>query len=271
MPSHPARIDVPVLAEHRRRHSFSVHEPRPAGAAARLARSGRTGNRTGICRVERCFFVRISRCLPVLLLIAQVLATAPASADELLVKVVDDEGVAVPGVAVVVEHADAEEVSARSHPDHAVMDQRDERFVPALLVVRTGTIVEFPNSDDVMHHVYSFSPARTFEIPLYQHRPPSPVHFDEPGLVVLGCNIHDQMIGHILVVDSPYFGVTDEHGTVRIDHRAAGGTLLVWHPDMGGIEHAVRRPADAQIEEVQLAAGHRPPPSADGALSWDDY
>ena len=97
----------------------------------------------------------------------------------------------------------AEPACGRSAPacpaQHAVMDQRELQFVPDCWWFSTGTLVEFPNSDQVRHQVYSFSGAKTFQLPLYAGAPHAPVLFDQPGLVTLGCNIHDDMVGYIYV------------------------------------------------------------------------
>lgn len=107
-------------------------------------------------------------------------------------------------------------------PARAEMDQRNYRFVPKVIAIRTNTLVYFPNSDDVRHHVYSFSPAKKFELRLYHGKTAKPVLFDQPGKVVLGCNIHDSMVGYIYVVDTPYFAVSDSSGRVQITDVPAG-------------------------------------------------
>jgi hypothetical protein len=98
--------------------------------------------------------------------------------------------------------------------------------------VPTGTAISFPNLDTVRHHVYSFSPARTFELKLYNGRPSTPVVFDRAGVVVLGCNIHDQMVGTVVVVDTPLFGRTDAAGRVVLEVPAGEHRLLTWHARM---------------------------------------
>ena len=99
----------------------------------------------------------------------------------------------------------------------AVLDQKNRMFVPHVLPIQTGTAVTFPNSDNVRHQVYSFSPAKKFQLPLYAGTPAAPVVFDKPGVVTVGCNIHDQMSAYIVVVDTPYFALTAERtrGAVR--------------------------------------------------------
>jgi plastocyanin len=88
---------------------------------------------------------------------------------------------------------------------NATIDQIDRQFVPRVTVLQTGTAVAFPNSDNIRHSVYSFSPPKIFTLKLYAGKPASPVVFDKPGIVVLGCNIHDNMLAWVLVVDTPYF------------------------------------------------------------------
>ena len=114
----------------------------------------------------------------------------------------------------------------------AVVDQRDKQFLPRVLAVRTGTTVSFPNSDNIRHHVYSFSPAKRFELRLYQGTPSEPVVFDKPGLVVLGCNIHDWMLGYVYVTDDPWFGVSDESGRIRLELPAGTYQATLWHPQV---------------------------------------
>lgn len=112
------------------------------------------------------------------------------------------------------------------------MAQRGRRFVPAVLAVQTGTAVNFPNFDTVRHHVYSFSPIKTFEIKLYAGTPAEPVVFDKPGTATLGCNIHDTMTAFVHVVDTPYFGRTGALGQVEIDLPPGEHRLQLWHPSV---------------------------------------
>jgi plastocyanin len=115
----------------------------------------------------------------------------------------------------------------------AVMDQRNRTFVPHVLPVQTGTAVEFPNSDDVRHQVYSFSDPKKFQLPLYAGTPASPVVFDKPGEVVLGCNIHDRMSAYVIVVDTPYFAATGRNGRVTLPNLGPGRYMVhVWHADL---------------------------------------
>jgi plastocyanin len=101
------------------------------------------------------------------------------------------------------------------------MDQRNREFVPHILVVQVGTWVDFANCDTVSQQVYSFSPAKRFQLPLYRGAVHPPVLFDQPGVVTLGCNIHDSMLGYIYVADSPWFGQT------ALDGRWLSGELPV--------------------------------------------
>jgi len=117
----------------------------------------------------------------------------------------------------------------------AVMEQKNRAFIPHVLAVQTGTAVRFPNLDDVQHHVYSFSPAKTFQLPLYKGSPPNPVIFDKAGVVTLGCNIHDQMSAVIVVVDTPYFEKTAANGRASLHDLEPGRyTVRAWAPEMRG-------------------------------------
>ena len=112
----------------------------------------------------------------------------------------------------------------------AVIDQVKRQFVPLVSVAQTGAAVTFPNKDNIEHDVYSFSPAKRFELDLYHGIPASPVVFDKPGLVVMGCNIHDQMVAYLLVVDTPYFAKTDATGAASIENLPAGAyKMTAWH------------------------------------------
>lgn len=112
----------------------------------------------------------------------------------------------------------------------AEIDQRNLSFTPQVLVVQTGTQVTFPNSDNVRHQVYSFSPAKRFELKLYSGTHASSELFDKAGLVTLGCNIHDWMLGYIYVVETPWFGKSDASGSIHLDVPAGRYTLQLWHP-----------------------------------------
>ena len=130
----------------------------------------------------------------------------------------------------------------------AVIAQQDRDFVPFLTVVQAGSAVDFPNRDPIKHHVYSFSPAKIFEIKLYAGKPAQPVTFAKPGEVAIGCNIHDWMEAYVWVVDSPYFAKTGADGRARIEDVPPGRyRLRVWHP---------RQRKVAATVEVDTASQH---------------
>jgi len=113
----------------------------------------------------------------------------------------------------------------------ATIAQRGREFVPYVSIVQTGSAIDFPNYDPMKHHVYSFSPAKTFEIKLYAGKPGKPVVFDKPGEVVIGCNIHDWMEAYVLVVDTPYFAKTGGDGRAQLPDVPPGHyRLRLWHP-----------------------------------------
>lgn len=128
-----------------------------------------------------------------------------------------------------------------------VIAQVAKQFDPMVTVVPVGTSVQFPNRDKVRHHVYSFSPAKTFELKLYAGMEANPVVFDKPGVAVLGCNIHDNMAAWVLVVETPYFARSAEAGKVSLANVPAGSyRLRVWHPEL---------PVGAPATDQALAVG----------------
>jgi plastocyanin len=128
---------------------------------------------------------------------------------------------------------------------HVVVDQRDKQFIPYVTAVQVGTAVSFPNSDNIRHHVYSFSPAKKFELPLYSGVPAQPVVFDKVGFVTLGCNIHDWMIAYVAVLPTPYFQVTRQDGRAVLKDLPAGQyTVQVWHPALKGQPEAFAQRVD---------------------------
>ena len=154
--------------------------------------------------------------------------TGAASAASLRVQVLDSAGKPLEG-AVVSLVSDAARRAVRPLPEQEIA-QENKQFVPAVRVVTVGTLVRFPNRDSVRHHVYSFSPAKKFEIKLYAGTPAAPVRFDQPGVAVLGCNIHDQMVGWVVVLDTPYFAQTDAQGQALLEGIPAGAhQLRAWH------------------------------------------
>ncbi len=135
--------------------------------------------------------------------------------------------------------ADAIVYAVPNVPAHAapgakyVIDQVNRTFVPRVNVVQSGTAVSFPNSDNIRHSVYSFSPAKKFALKLYAGKLTDPVIFDRAGLVVLGCNIHDIMVAWLMVVDTPYFARSDRGGTALLSRLPPGEyTLHTWHEPM---------------------------------------
>lgn len=116
----------------------------------------------------------------------------------------------------------------------AEMGQRDKQFSPRMIVVKQGTSVAFPNYDDIKHHIFSFSSAKIFEQALYKGGESEPVTFDKAGVVELGCNVHDWMVGYIYVASSPVFGISDSNGKASIGSKTSGEVQVkVWHELLG--------------------------------------
>ena len=147
-------------------------------------------------------------------------------------------------------------------------------FVPDLLVIPVGSTIEFPNSDSVNHQIYSFSPAKRFQLPLYRGKPYPPVQFDQAGVVTLGCNIHDEMLAYVLVTDALYFGRTDRAGGWSADVPLGRYRVAIWHPRLRDNQADLEREltvgdSDRADLTLRLAKPLEPAPLTDRAHSWD--
>lgn len=143
--------------------------------------------------------------------------------------------------------------------------QQNIAFDPFVLVVPVGSTVSFPNRDSVRHHVYSFSPVKKFELKLYGKEEARSVTFDKAGIVPLGCNIHDQMIAYVVVVDTPYAAKTGADGVAVIRNAPVGAVpMTVWHPYLKAARNQQVRPVTltAAGGREQVVADLRPAPAA---------
>jgi len=167
-----------------------------------------------------------------------VCGAAHAQSAEVVATVNDQHGKPVADAVIVAVPADGS-LRVPSKARDEVVDQVDKQFVPKVQVVLVGTPVTFPNNDNVRHQVYSFSPAKRFELPLYAGTPAQPIVFD------LGCNIHDWMIGFVYVSDSPYFAKTGADGKATLaDLPPRAYFVRVWHPQLDVAEDTTRKSID---------------------------
>ena len=143
------------------------------------------------------------------------------------------------------------------------ISQSKREFAPRVTLITVGTRANFPNFDTVRHHVYSFSPIKTFELKLYAGVPGVPVVFDKPGIAVLGCNIHDNMAAWVVVADTPWFARSAASGNARIEALPPGAyRLRLWHPGMSGLPEPTSvaftmGPSDAE-HSARLAVSGEP-------------
>ncbi|SRR5581483_5210888 len=119
---------------------------------------------------------------------------------------------------------------------HAVVDQRDRKFIPHISVVTVGTTISFPNNDTVFHNVFAEFEAKRFDLGMYPRGTSKTVRFDRPGLVAILCNVHSEMSAYVMVVDTPYYAIADAKGKFSIAGVLPGRYILrVWH-ESGEIE-----------------------------------
>lgn len=163
---------------------------------------------------------------------AALTCSIPAFAATVSVDVIGADGKPLAG-AVVIVNTSGKTAGVPKPSGRYEMAQQNIAFVPHVLIVPVGATVSFPNRDKVRHHVYSFSKARKFDLKLYGKDETRSVVFEKPGVVALGCNIHDAMNGSVLVVDTPYAVQSDAKGHATIAGVPAGGaTIRVWHPSI---------------------------------------
>ncbi|MBE8168474.1 MAG: hypothetical protein HAW66_08925 [Shewanella sp.] len=128
----------------------------------------------------------------------------------------------------------------------ATVIQKNKKFAPYLTVIQKGTKTSFVNKDDITHHIYSAIGPERFSFKLRAEQSNSSVKFEESGHIAMGCNVHDWMSGHILVVDTPFYGFSDAKGHIDFSQAHAGEyQLVVWHPQLQSNENR-------QIEDIVL-------------------
>lgn len=190
-----------------------------------------------------------------------------AGAGERTITVTGDDGAPLKYAVAYVESPSLAEKAAQGERPDVKIDQRDQQFSPHSAVLQRRSSVEFPNHDDTRHHVYSFSSTKRFELPLFGDETPRPIVFEDTGVVVLGCNIHDHMLGYLLIVDTPVFANADADGHIELkgvpDDEDA--VMRVWHPGLGddSVGERVDHSEDQTIS-VSLSVVDEPPPEPTG-------
>ena len=175
---------------------------------------------------------------------AVLLTPAAAQAAPVSIDVRGADGKPLAGAVVTVEMP---KIAAPAPRGPYAIEQRNIAFDPHVLIVPVGATVSFPNRDKVRHHVYSFSKPKKFDLKLYGREDMRTVTFDTPGVVALGCNIHDQMSGFVIVVATPFAAQTDANGHVAFNAPAGSGSVRVWHP-------SIRAPGNALAQPLTVAA-----------------
>jgi plastocyanin len=208
-----------------------------------------------------------------LAILGTVALASSAAARTVSGQVLGQDGKPIANAVVFVQEPTALSPAAAASP--AIMDQFNKTFVPEMLPIAVGTQVRFPNRDQIRHHVYSFSRPKRFELPLYKGEDAPPVMFDKPGVVKIGCNIHDWMSAIILVLPNDRFAVTKEDGTFALSGLESGQyTITAWHAQSRDkTEDVAQRVAigdhDPQLTFKLSLAPARSRPATRGAR-WDE-
>lgn len=198
------------------------------------------------------------RLLIVILLVA--VHAVPAAAYPLTVRVVDARGRPVSDSVVTLRPTGIAARAPVPTGSYSV-SQKDMQFHPFVLIVPVGAIVAFPNRDATKHHVYSFSPAKHFELKLFARDQSRSVRFDKPGVVALGCNIHDAMTAFIVVTDSLWTARTNGQGIAQFNSAPnLPAQLFVWHPYLRGPGNLLVKRVVAGQRDTSFVLNLRPPP-----------
>ncbi len=193
------------------------------------------------------------------------------------VSVLDRKGNPVPDVIVLAESTTGEPLQpAAGQPSRFEVDQQNLQFVPHVLVVPARSTVNFLNSDVTAHHVYSFSKTKRFTLPLYKGRAPDPVVFETPGIVTLGCNIHDHMVGYVVVAESHLHTRTDADGkaSLAVEGDVDDIRIRIWSPRIKDRKkHLVQLVSDTTPLRFSLKKTLRPAHGAHQSDSseWEEY
>lgn len=182
------------------------------------------------------------------------LACPLASAAGIAATVTDESGKPLQYAVVTVTPAGSVAAPTDARLATATIDQRDETFVPEVVVIHTGGSVIFRDSDTVRHHVYSFSPINQFQFIQHPGDISAPVRFAHPGVAAIGCNIHDFMIAYVYVTDAPRAVVTSANGKADFGDLPAGRfTVTVWHPRLWPDAPALSRSVELGGAESTLS------------------
>ena len=191
--------------------------------------------------------------------VAGLCLAAPLAAATLTVRIVDASGRPVRDAVVTYYPSAGARVPRPS--GHYVISQQNLQFHPFLTIVPVGADISFPNLDNTKHHVYSFSPAKRFELKLFAKDQSRMVHFDKAGVVALGCNIHDQMSAFVVVTDSAWTARTNAQGMVEFgDTPNAPGRVIVWHPYLRSPSGTMQAAIGPNQHSVNFSVRLRPPP-----------
>lgn len=179
------------------------------------------------------------RRIQIILILSGIWTCLPLQAGSLTVQVLNDKHEPLPD-AVVYLMSDQPYIPATT--SDIEIEQKNKMFHPFVTIMPTGASASFPNRDGIGHHVYSFSPAKNFQLPLSDQELTERITFDKPGIVTVGCNIHDWMVAYIYVVDTPYYAKSDANGLAVIVNLPAGDyKIRVAHPGMSSTQPITRQ------------------------------
>jgi len=211
--------------------------------------------------------LRLLKMLKLFLLLASAILFTPLSfAQQVKVEVIDPNAIGVEHMVVyLISHNKQPNLVINNEPLYVgkkttgknVIAQKNKAFIPYVTVTQKGQQLSFQNQDDITHHIYSVSGKNRFSFKIKSGKEKASPVFEHTGEVAMGCNIHDWMSGFVLVVDTPYYGQTDNEGIATFE-LATGGEyqLVVWHPQLPTknyqIEQRITVPNNDRSNEWQI-------------------
>jgi plastocyanin len=180
--------------------------------------------------VSRAFIRQVQGVMRLLCFTTLLAAALRIAAADVACKLTDQNGAPVPDAIFSLQRVDTPEPTTAPAGTTAEIIQQNKEFIPYVTAVQVGTTMRFPNRDKVQHHVYSLSKAKQFELPLYSGETKRVVVFDQPGVVTIGCNIHDWMIAYVVVLPTPHFAKTGPDGAAALSVPAGRYHLEIWQP-----------------------------------------
>ncbi|WP_258405198.1 hypothetical protein [Shewanella mesophila] len=203
---------------------------------------------------------------------ALMISTVTTAAWSQGVTLINSDGDAMAGMVVYLNGASSQQSNDNAIREPIEIHQNNKQFTPYITVIQKGYELQFVNDDDITHHIYSASGPKRFSFKLRKDNAQQAMLFDQVGHISMGCNIHDWMSGHLLVVDTPYFGVTDANGFIDFDVVPPGQyQVVIWHPQLLSQDNIVTYESQWPLTQTLTIKIDAPMAEIPSQQSLDDF